>query len=936
MSSEANVFKKGNKTIGLIIVLFLLLMIFSSTILGFLYNPFYLIQYVTTILLLGQSLNILFWLSLFSLALYWFMNFRLNFITKKRAFGYFLLALSSLMFITSVELLKLSFPVGKYFSIKDFYDITFITPLMKITDFSIWQKPLFSFSDLGMILPIFYWVFGLACYFIPLTSIIFILLIIYSINIIILDDYRFFFAKLNVFSKEKIDSNIQIEQIDLNQTTKEFEINFSKEEREKMELIERVRKNMDKKNYEELSEQIKKEREKLKSLRVKVLEKVKKTNEELRSKSKITDEQRKEIMGTFGYSSFSKLKMQSKTKEVKSTIVEKQINNQSITKEENINGNQELKSDGYKTVEETLDLSKKTLEEEFISDLANELAFSSDETQELPLIKDYYDEIFKKEDELVEEITKTLETIVELENEKTGETIIEKIEDGVSVDEYLSIPEDLIKLNKDNLEKKTIKEETVEEKIGRSIDWCKPYVLPSTSILSSESAPFNNQILVDESSKKAKSLNEVFSSFGIKANVNSFEIGPTVTTFKVELEAGIKTTKVTNLEDNIKLSLGVEYIRILAPIPGTSFIGIEVPNSTKKPVKFKTVYNETFDKSAGIQISIGQDVSGKSLSFDLSKAPHLLVAGSTGSGKSVAINTILASILLRYKPTDVQLVLIDPKMVEFAPYHGIPHLMTEVITDPSNANKVLQAMVQEMEDRYKLMAEKGVKKIEQLNKILISEDLNKVPYIVIVIDELADLMMASDKEVEDSIMRITQKARAAGIHMVIATQRPSTEIITGTIKSNIPSRMAFTVASSIDSRTILGTIGAEKLIGMGDMLVSLYGKMPFRGQGAYISNSEIEELTSYTKSQCSPDYIIDIEKFSKSLDFNNSLIDINDPVYIAAKDTVIHYQKASASMLQRHLNIGYNKAATIIDTLEKNEIIGPSRGSKPRKVLVEG
>ena len=387
----------------------------------------------------------------------------------------------------------------------------------------------------------------------------------------------------------------------------------------------------------------------------------------------------------------------------------------------------------------------------------------------------------------------------------------------------------------------------------------------------------------------------------------------------------------------MKLTLGAEYIRIIAPIPGTSFIGIEVPNSVKKPVKFKDVFNETeVSNEGGIQISIGQDVSGRPLSFDLTKAPHLLVAGSTGSGKSVAINTILASILLRYKPTDVQLVLVDPKMVEFAPFHDVPHLITEVILDPNNANKALKSMVDEMESRYKEMAKRGAKKLDELNEILIKNGEDKKPYIVIIIDELADLMMTAAKEVEDSIMRITQKARAAGIHMILATQRPSTEIITGTIKSNIPSRMAFTVASSIDSRTILGQIGAEKLIGMGDMLVSLYGKLPFRGQGAYISNEEIDAITSFTKSQCSPFYTVDLSKnkVDSSLGGGN-ILSIDDPMYQASIEIVIRQKKASTSMLQRHLNIGYNRAASIIDTLEAEGVIGPSRGSKPREVLID-
>ncbi len=945
-------FKKGNKRTGLIFILITLLMFFSSTILTFLFNPFYLVQYISTILLFGQAFNLLFLLIILGSSLYYFMNFRLQFLTKKRMIGFLLLSIGMLIFISSIQLTSTTFQVGDYKSFESAYDLMFMTQIENIRNMgNVGGRMIFTFTELGIILPLFYWIFSIVGYFMPMITILILLLIAYSINIIIVDDYHLFFAKFNLFSKEKINISKQAEQVDLNQPTEEFETNFSPEEKEKMKIVEKVRGNMDRESYKNLSKQIEDERDRFKELREKVIQKVQKLNEEQRSKSKISEKQREEIMGTFGYTSFSKLKMQSEMRNEQSKIVKEQLNHNS-TEDKQV----ETK------INNTTNNDEKTLVDDYMETIVTEMINTSDPTQEIPMINEYYDDIFKKEDELVDEIEKTLETTIQLDDEKTGEIIIEDIKEEVTVEQYfnLSDSKEIQDSNNFNSNAMNTSEIIVNDKIENSVeiesikktnqweeseiddeekieqrsnDWCQPYILPSTTILSSEKSDINNQVLVDEATNKAKKLNDVFTSFGVKAIVNSFEIGPTVTTFKVELEAGIKTTKVTNLEDNIKLSLGAEYIRILAPIPGTSFIGVEVPNSTKKPVTFKSVYDETNDDSAGIQISIGQDVSGKPLSFDLSQAPHLLVAGSTGSGKSVAINTILASILLRYKPTDVQLILVDPKMVEFAPFHGIPHLMSEVITDASNANKVLQAMVQEMEDRYRLMAKRGAKKIEELNNILIAEGSSKLPYIVIVIDELADLMMVAAKDVEESIMRITQKARAAGIHMILATQRPSTEIITGTIKSNIPSRMAFTVASSIDSRTILGTVGAEKLIGMGDMLVSLYGKLPFRGQGAYISNSEVDELVAYTKSQCKPHYIIDVDKIAQTVNFGGALIDTNDPVYIAARDTVIHYQKASTSMLQRHLNIGYNKAATIIDTLEQEGIIGPANGSKPREVF---
>lgn len=708
--------------------------------------------------------------------------------------------------------------------------------------------------------------------------------------------------------------------LDLNMSTEEFELNFNKEEQEKLKLIKKVRNNMDTQNYGELSRKIKNEKEKLISLREKILEKSKAISIENKTKSKITEAHKKDILESLGYYSLKKNK-----------ITETKKSEEIINREESAENLSLIKS-GYKTTEESIDLTKPSLSDDFINVIVNEI--SREKTQEIPLLENYYDEIFtneNSEDELIKEINKTIETIINFEEEKINENeiIIANLAQEITVEQYISLSEE--KRIWDEAET-----EEIEIKKERPLDWCESYILPSTSILSNSISLFDGTKLIEEATNKGKKINEVFSSFGVEASVYTFEIGPTITVFKITLNSGIKTTKVTNLEDNFKLTLGAEYIRIIAPIPGTSFIGIEVPNSIKKPVPFKSVYDETPNINNGIQISIGQDVSGRPLSFDLTKAPHLLIAGSTGSGKSVAMNTILASILLRYKPTDVQLLLIDPKMVEFAPFHDVPHLIAEVITDSTNANSALQAMVEEMEKRYKKMAENGVKKIDELNEKLISQKKPKMPYIVIIIDELADLMMTSAKEVEESIMRITQKARAAGIHMVLATQRPSTEIITGTIKSNIPSRMAFTVASSIDSRTILGQIGAEKLIGMGDMLVSLYGQLPIRGQGAYISNEEVEDIASFTKSQCKVCYLIDIEKFSSSLNNNHgSTISTNDPIYIAARDTVIHYQKASTSMLQRHLNIGYNKAANIIEKLESEGVISPSKGTKPRQVLEE-
>ena len=929
---------RTNKKVGLTFILVALAMIFSVVLFPFGFNPIYLFQTFIIVPFIGNTLNIAIWLIVIaSSTVYYFLD-NFEYLTKKRMIAGIGLLIVFLLLITDIILLADSnLKAVGYNSIKSYYNVLFVDQYNKICTTSIVTNyNTATFLNLGFILPFVFWILG-GWGFAPLLFLGLFVANLYFIYVIIFDDFQILWEKFIIYSKknESQVSSKKTESIDLNLPTQEFELKFAKEQKERVQIIEKVKDNMDTTSYEALSEKIKEERERLQNLKSKVLKKVDENNELNKQRSSLSEERKREILRTLGDVSYTKIKQESEAKKE----------------------NQET----FKIAE------KETLANNYINALAEELLINNDQTTEVPLIKDYYNEIFNDEEKLEKHIEETLETSINLEKDTEKDVILEGVLSDMTVEEFISIPESIEKTEefKTNQEISPVEEEastaevTIEhyndldisepedeeieydaeddeddEKI-RPADWCKPYILPSTSILSSHTTNFDSGQLTNEINENAKILNEVFSSFGIKATVNSFEIGPTVSTFKVELESGVKTSKVTNLEENIKLRLGAEYIRILAPIPGTSFIGIEIPNRIKKPVLFRNVFDNISRSNEGIQIAIGQDVSGKPLSFDLTEAPHLLVAGSTGSGKSVGINTILASILLQYKPTDVQLVLVDPKMVEFAPFHGIPHLLADVVIDAENANRVLQAMVQEMEDRYKAMAENGVKKLDELNKKLISEGKDKKPFIVIVIDELADLMMVAAKEVEESIMRITQKARAAGIHMILATQRPSTEIITGTIKSNIPSRMAFTVASSIDSRTILGQIGAEKLIGKGDMLISLYGKLPFRAQGAWVSNEEIEDITAFVKTQCKPFIIVDPKKMKNELNFEGHLIDLDDPSYKAAKDIVLRYKKASVSMLQRHLNIGYNKAANIIETLENEGVVGTARGSKPREVLVE-
>ncbi len=994
---KQKIMNRNNKALGLSLVLVSMLILFFMVLLPFLGSPILLVLQITLIPIIGYLGTVVLWIFVLGFALWYYLGVNSNWFSKKRTIMLLLIIyLIPEMIALAIISVNLGYSFNEIMPFNEFYKAVALQPYIDIFTNGIeWGKRIqidTLLVNMGLILPIFMWLLG-GWWYLALLLVISFILLLYAIYVTIVNDYSILLSRLAFWSNDKqsLATGAKAVGLDLNLPTEEFELNFNETQitKEQIELIEKVRKNMDTKDYKELSNKIADEKQKLIELRKKIISKIR-DNKEKNYESTTSDSHKQEIMASLGYSTYSSLKASIDRNQETAQSKEpfRYTKPETYVEEEKQEENVELINEGFKTTEESYKVEEQSLADAFIEEMLE----GFDPTQELPLLQDY-EEIFDNERELVEEITKTLETILELEEEKqsleTGEIVIENLDQEVTVEEYLSIPDTISNTEEGQLEieepsviREQQEDETVnaefssaevesddeealqilnvtpevseetnvvtyealeeeteeleieEEQEGRSENWCKPYVLPSTSILTNNSTSFDNSILVEEATNKAKQLNITFDSFGVKANVNSFEIGPTVTTFKVSLEPGIKTTKVTNLEDNLKLTLGAEYIRIIAPIPGTSFIGIEVPNSTKRPVLFKTVYDETPSTNEGIIISIGQDVAGKSLSFDLTKAPHLLVAGSTGSGKSVAINTILSSILLRYKPTDVQLVLVDPKMVEFAPFHGVPHLLAEVITDATNANNALKAMVEEMEERYRKMAAMGAKKIEELNVKLIENGENKLPYIVVVIDELADLMMVAAKEVEESIMRITQKARAAGIHMILATQRPSTEIITGTIKSNIPSRMAFTVASSIDSRTILGQVGAEKLIGMGDMLVSLYGQLPFRGQGAYISNEEVEDIASFTKSQCEASYVIDVNSL---IDMNSglagSLVSTNDPLYIAARDTVVHYQKASTSMLQRHLNIGYNKAANIIETLEDEGVIGPAKGSKPREVL---
>ncbi|MFC3419676.1 DNA translocase FtsK 4TM domain-containing protein [Salinicoccus hispanicus] len=510
-------------------------------------------------------------------------------------------------------------------------------------------------------------------------------------------------------------------------------------------------------------------------------------------------------------------------------------------------------------------------------------------------------------------------TTAEIEKKSTESTEIE-YENEDFADDYDATDEGA------EVDSSTFDEEEIKQ--------LKEYELPSITMLND--AEVSETVSNKEVLKQGKILEETLKNFGVNAKVSKIRIGPAVTQFEIQPDIGVKVSKIINLQNDIALSLAAKDIRIEAPIPGKSAVGIEVPNSVISMVTLREVLKRRTSDNP-LEVALGKDISGSPISAELNKMPHLLVAGSTGSGKSVCINGIIISILMNAKPHEVKMMMIDPKMVELNVYNGIPHLLSPVVTNPQKASDALNRIVSEMERRYDLFSHSNTRNIEAYNQFLereseTPEKVQKLPYIVVIIDELADLMMVASKDVEASITRIAQMARAAGIHLIIATQRPSVDVITGIIKANIPSRIAFSVSSQTDSRTIIDSQGAEKLLGRGDMLFLPSGKSkPIRVQGAFLSDNEVSDVVHYITSQMKANY----EKSIMNKPVQKEQKESEDTLYPDAKWFVIEEQRASASLLQRQFRVGYNRAARLIDDLEANGVIGPSSGSKPRNVLVQ-
>ncbi|MGA8943003.1 MAG: DNA translocase FtsK [Thermoactinomyces sp.] len=462
------------------------------------------------------------------------------------------------------------------------------------------------------------------------------------------------------------------------------------------------------------------------------------------------------------------------------------------------------------------------------------------------------------------------------------------------------------------------------------------YVLPPTVLLKTARKRQGKEQEDLQDKAKAEVLKDKLKSFGVDATVGEIHRGPAVTRYEIQPEKGVKVSRIVNLADDIALALAAKDIRIEAPIPGKSAVGIEIPNSEVAVVCLRDVLesNDYLGAESKLSIALGRDIYGKPIIDNLSKMPHLLVAGATGSGKSVCINAIIISLLYKARPDEVKLMMIDPKMVELNIYNGIPHLLVPVVTDPRKAAIALKKVVAEMEKRYEMFAKHGARDIERFNLLIKTKklkDLDPLPYIVVIVDELADLMMVAPSDVEDAICRLAQMARAAGIHLIIATQRPSVDVITGVIKANIPTRIAFAVSSQADSRTILDMGGAEKLLGRGDMLYLPTGaSKPTRIQGAFVTDEEVEAVVKFVKEQQEPEYQEEMIPNAPE----QQKPEVDDELFPRAMELVVEAQTASVSLLQRRLRIGYTRAARLIDLLEAKGIVGPYEGSKPREVLV--
>ena len=611
------------------------------------------------------------------------------------------------------------------------------------------------------------------------------------------------------------------------------------------------------------------------------------------------------------------------------------LSNMSLKIKENINNLKESKEERKKERElEKLEKNKDDIKDNKSKKKIRKLKKETEDEKEPSL--EVIEQKNEPEDELViNEYDKYLEETKTIDREEIKEDFIEEDDKKTEVEatKEIQTTKDTKKTTKD-IEEDVKEEEELNKDIEKSMEENYIYTAPPIELLDSieNERGDNSEIL-----KNKKIIEETMENFGIESKIVAINKGPVITSYELEPSPGVRLSKIVSLSDNLALSLASSDIRIEAPIPGKSVVGIEVPNKTKAAVTVRELIesDEFKNLNSHLPLALGKDVMGKNIISTIDKMPHLLIAGATGSGKSVCINTIITSIIYKSSPEDVKLVLIDPKVVELSIYNGIPHLLIPVVTNPKKAQYALNWAVQEMEKRYKAFAENSVRDIKGYNKKMKNQGEKEFPRIVVIVDELADLMMVSGQEVEDYIARLAQMARAAGIYLIIATQRPSVDVITGTIKANIPSRIAFAVSSSVDSRTILDIGGAEKLLGKGDMMFypGYYSK-PKRIQGAFISDEEVERVIDFVKGNNKSQMTEKKENLLDEIEKKTEEIKDKDPLFEDAVRYILTDEQASISFLQRKLKVGYSRAARIVDQMEEAGIIGPHEGSKPRTIIM--
>lgn len=610
------------------------------------------------------------------------------------------------------------------------------------------------------------------------------------------------------------------------------------------------------------------------------------------------------------------------------------LSNMSLKIKENINNLKENREERKKERElEKLEKNKDDIKDNKSKKKIRKLKKETEDEKE-PSLKVIEQENEPEDELVINEYDKYLEESKTIDREEIKEDFVEddKDKNEVEATKEIQTTKDTKKITKDIEE--DVKEEELSKDIEKSMEENYIYTAPPIELLDSieNERGDNSEIL-----KNKKIIEETMENFGIESKIVAINKGPVITSYELEPSPGVRLSKIVSLSDNLALSLASSDIRIEAPIPGKSVVGIEVPNKTKAAVTVRELIesDEFKNLNSHLPLALGKDVMGKNIISTIDKMPHLLIAGATGSGKSVCINTIITSIIYKSSPEDVKLVLIDPKVVELSIYNGIPHLLIPVVTNPKKAQYALNWAVQEMEKRYKAFAENSVRDIKGYNKKMKNQGEKEFPRIVVIVDELADLMMVSGQEVEDYIARLAQMARAAGIYLIIATQRPSVDVITGTIKANIPSRIAFAVSSSVDSRTILDIGGAEKLLGKGDMMFypGYYSK-PKRIQGAFISDEEVERVIDFVKGNNKSQMTEKKENLLDEIEKKTEEIKDKDPLFEDAVRYILTDEQASISFLQRKLKVGYSRAARIVDQMEEAGIIGPHEGSKPRTIIM--